>query len=244
MNEIIRSLYERKSVRVFEERPIPAECKKEILLSAMQAPTAGNQQLYTILDITDQELKDKLSVSCDNQPFIAKAPLVLIFCADILKWFDVFKEGGADPREPGCGDLILAIDDALIAAQNTVVAAESLGIGSCYIGDIMEQCELHREMLRLPEYVFPAAMLVYGYPTRQQKERIKPKRCRLEDMVQENYYQKRDGQQLRNMFDKETENRSFEEWSQAFCKRKYNSDFSKEMSRSVQEYLKDYLKIR
>lgn len=108
----------------------------------------------------------------------------------------------------------------------------------------MEQCELHREMLRLPEYVFPAAMLVYGYPTRQQKERIKPKRCRLEDMVQENYYQKRDGQQLRNMFDKETENRSFEEWSQAFCKRKYNSDFSKEMSRSVQEYLKDYLKIR
>ena len=169
MNEIIRSLYERKSVRVFEERPIPAECKKEILLSAMQAPTAGNQQLYTILDITDQELKDKLSVSCDNQPFIAKAPLVLIFCADVLKWFDVFKEGGADPREPGCGDLILAIDDALIAAQNTVVAAESLGIGSCYIGDIMEQCELHRKMLRLPEYVFPAAMLVYGYPTSKRR---------------------------------------------------------------------------
>lgn len=240
MNEIIRSLYDRKSVRVFENRPISAECKKEILMSAMEAPTAGNQQLYTILDITDQKLKDKLAVSCDNQPFIAKAPLILIFCADVLKWFDVFKEGGSDPRKPGCGDLFLAVNDALIAAQNAVVAAESMGIGSCYIGDIMEQCELHREMLHLPSYVFPAAMLVFGYPTDQQKNRKKPERCRLEDMVQENVYQRRDGQQLRKMFDKETKNRSFEEWSQAFCKRKYNSDFLKEMSRSVQEYLKDY----
>lgn len=241
MNKIISSLYERKSVRVFEDRSICEECKKEILLAAMQAPTAGNQQLYTILDITDQALKDKLAVSCDNQPFIAKAPMVLIFCADILKWVDVFKEGGADPRKPGCGDLVLAIDDALIAAQNAVVAAESLGIGSCYIGDIMEQCELHREMLHLPEYVFPAAMLVFGYPTKQQMERPKPKRCRLEDIVQENVYQRKDGKQLRKMFDKETEHRSFEDWSQTFCNRKYNSDFSREMSRSVQEYLKEYL---
>ena len=209
MNEIIRSLYDRKSVRVFENRPISAECKKEILMSAMEAPTAGNQQLYTILDITDQKLKDKLAVSCDNQPFIAKAPLILIFCADVLKWFDVFKEGGSDPRKPGCGDLFLAVNDALIAAQNAVVAAESMGIGSCYIGDIMEQCELHREMLHLPSYVFPAAMLVFGYPTDQQKNRKKPERCRLEDMVQENVYQRRDGQQLRKMFDKETKNRSF-----------------------------------
>lgn len=181
MNEIIRSLYDRKSVRVFENRPISAECKKEILMSAMEAPTAGNQQLYTILDITDQKLKDKLAVSCDNQPFIAKAPLILIFCADVLKWFDVFKEGGSDPRKPGCGDLFLAVNDALIAAQNAVVAAESMEIGSCYIGDIMEQCELHREMLHLPSYVFPAAMLVFGYPTDQQKNRKKPERCRLED---------------------------------------------------------------
>lgn len=240
MNEIIKSLYTRKSVRVFEERPVTDDCKKEILLAAMEAPTAGNQQLYTILDITDQKLKEKLSVSCDNQPFIAKAPMVLIFCADIQKWVDIFEEGGADPRKPGCGDLILAIDDALIAAQNAVVAAESLGIGSCYIGDIMEQCEQHREMLHLPEYVFPAAMLVFGYPTMQQKERLKPKRCRLEDIVQENYYRRREGEELRKMFKKETEHRSFEEWSQAFCDRKYNSDFSREMSRSVQEYLKGY----
>lgn len=238
MNEIIQSLKDRKSVRVYEERPISKEDKEQILLAAMEAPTAGNQQMYTILDITDQQLKERLADSCDHQPFIAKAAMVLIFCADYQKWFDAFKKGGAEPRKPGVGDLMLAVSDTVIAAQNAVVAAESLGIGSCYIGDIMEQCELHREILNLPEYVFPAAMLVFGYPTQQQKERPKPKRCRLEDIVQENTYQRRDGAALRKMFEKETENRSFEEWVQAFCKRKYNSDFSKEMTRSVEEYLK------
>ena len=240
MNEIMKSLYARKSVRVYEEKAIPKEIKREILMAAVQAPTAGNQQMYTILDITDQTLKDKLAISCDNQPFIAKAPLVLIFCADMQKWYDAFLEGGAIPKKPGVGDLMLAVEDAMIAAQNAVVAAESFGIGSCYIGDILEQYETHRELLKLPDYVFPAGMIVFGYPTKQQMERQKPERCKLEDIVQENTYKRRDGAQLRAMFEKETRNRSFENWTQAFCNRKYNSDFSKEMTRSVNEYLKLY----
>lgn len=244
MNEIIKSLWDRKSVRVYEKKEISAADKKLILQSAMEAPTAGNQQMYTILDITDQKLKEKLAVSCDNQPFIAKASMVLIFCADMQKWFDAFVEGGANPRTPAEGDFALSVTDAVIAAQNAVVAAQSLGIGSCYIGDIMEQCEYHRQLLNLPEYVFPAAMLVFGYPTKQQSERKKPKRCRLEDIVQENTYTRRDGMQLRKMFEKETVEvgKTFEEWTNAFCKRKYNSDFSKEMSRSVGEYLKSFQK--
>lgn len=240
MNEIIQSLYDRKSVRVFEKREIPAEDKRLILSAAMEAPTAGNQQMYTILDITSQELKDKLAVSCDNQPFIAQAPLVLVFCADYQKWYDIFQEGGARPRNPGYGELMLAVEDAVIAAQNAVTAAQSLGIGSCYIGDIMERCELHRRLLHLPQYVFPAAMLVFGYPTKQQTERKKPQRCRLEDIVQENTYRRKNGEELRTMFEKELTNRTFEEWSQAFCARKYHADFSREMSRSVGEYLKAF----
>ena len=75
MNEIIKSLYNRKSMRVYEEKSIPQEMKKVILEAAAQAPTAGCQQLYTILDITDEELKKALSETCDYQPFIAKAPM-------------------------------------------------------------------------------------------------------------------------------------------------------------------------
>ena len=240
MNEMIKELHNRKSVRVFTEQKITPEQKREILLAATAAPTAGNQQLYTILDITDEELKKKLAVTCDNQPFIAKAPMVLIFCADAQKWYDLYETGGCEPRKPGAGDLMLAVADSCIAAQNAVTAAQSMGIGSCYIGDIMERCEEHRSLLNLPEYVFPAAMLVFGYPTRQQEERPKPRRCRLEDIVHENGYQRKTADVLERMFDKEYPDGKFEDWIKRFCARKYNSDFAREMSRSVEVYLEAF----
>ena len=150
MNEIVKQLSERKSVRVFEQRKITQEEKNTILEAAVMAPTAGNQQLYTILDITDQSLKEELVKTCDNQPFIAKADMVLIFCADCRKWYDAFVHAGCKPRTPGVGDLMLAVTDTAIAAQNAVTAAWSLGIGSCYIGDVMENCEKQRRLLKLP----------------------------------------------------------------------------------------------
>ena len=82
MNDIVKQLYERKSVRVFTDKEIDENIVDEILTAATMAPTAGNQQLYTILRITDENLKKSLSESCDHQPFIADAKLVLIFCAD------------------------------------------------------------------------------------------------------------------------------------------------------------------
>lgn len=240
MNEVLKQLQERKSVRVFEEREISPEDKAAILEAAVMAPSAGNQQLYTILDITDQEKKERLSQTCDHQPFIADAKLVLIFCADCQKWYEAFLEAGCEPRHPGVGDLLLAVDDALIAAQNAVVAAHSLGIGSCYIGDIMENCEVHRELLNLPSYVFPAAMLVFGYPTEQQLRRPKPERVAMKYIVHENGYRPMGACKLREMFDPKTKVRTYEEWMKAFCDRKYNSDFSREMTRSVNVFLESF----
>ena len=240
MNEIIQSLFDRKSMRVYTEEKISEQDVQTILQAATQAPSPGNQQLYTILRVTDQELKHRLSISCDNQPFIEKADLVLIFCADCLKWYQVYQEAGATPRKPAVGDLMLAVSDANIAAQNAVTAAEALGIGSCYIGDIMENIETQREILGLPKYVFPAAMVVFGYPTEQQKERTKPERFDLKYIVHENNYHELNGAEIREMFAGRTGARSFEDWTQAFCERKYNSDFSKEMSRSVRAALADF----
>lgn len=240
INEVTQQLIERKSVRVFEKRQISKEAKRTILEAAMEAPTAGNQQLYTILDITDQKLKEKLAESCDHQPFIASAPLVLVFCADCLKWLQAYQEAGLTPRDPGVGDLMLAVTDTAIAAQNAVTAAWSLGIGSCYIGDIMEQCETQRKLLCLPEYVFPAVMVVFGYPTAQQMKRKKPKRFELEDIICENTYQRKDGAALRKMFTGRCDGQTYNEWMKKFCNRKYDSDFSREMTRSVGEYLKQF----
>ena len=240
VNPVIENLRARKSVRAFEERPIPEDVKREILLAAMEAPTAGNQQLYTILDITDQALKEKLAVSCDNQPFIAQAPLVLVFCADAKKWHDVYLDCGCAPRRPGKGDIILATQDAVIAAQNAVTAAWSLGVGSCYIGDILDRREEHREMLNLPRYAFPATMVVFGYPSKQQIEREKPARCALTHIVHENAYREMDGAELRDMLGWKAKQQTYEAWCRAFCARKYNSDFAREMNRSVTAYFDEF----
>lgn len=242
MNEILQALERRKSVRVFTDKEISAQDKESILYAALQAPSAGCQLLYTIIDVTDQEKKETLARLCDNQPFIAKAKLMLVFCADCRKWLSFYKEAGLAPRDPGAGDLLLAVEDALIAAQNAVTAAESLGIGSCYIGDVMENAEEMKELLQLPKYVYPACLLVFGYPTGQQIERKKPERFKVSDIVCENNYRDKTGQEIREMFSQRTGMQSYEKWMEAFWKRKYESDFSNEMNRSMEVYIKDFLK--
>ena len=240
MNAVIQSLYNRKSVRAFLDREIPEQDVQLILQAAAEAPTAGNQQLYTVLRITDPEKKHRLSLSCDNQPFIEKAPLVLVFCADCLKWYNAYLAAGCEPRKPDVGDLLLAVSDTNIAAQNAVTAAWSLGIGSCYIGDIMENIETQREILSLPRYVFPAAMVVFGYPTDQPRNREKPRRFDNRFTVQENAYHPLSGEELRQMFADRTAACGFEDWIHAFHTRKYDSGFSREMSRSVRKVLEEF----
>ena len=244
MNEVIRQLHERKSVRVYEDRAIEAEVKTAILEAAIQAPSAGNMALYTILDITDPEMKRKLSVSCDNQPFIATAPMVLIFCADYRRWYDVFCAHVEEVRKPGMGDLFLAQADTLIAAQNAVVAAHSFGIGSCYIGDITENYEYHRELLGLPQYVVPAAMVCFGYPTQQQLSRPKPPRHAVSALVHENGYSMEKAAQMEQMLSLQQgkEGDELADYIRRFCKRKWNSEFSREMSRSCEEMVKAWCK--
>ncbi len=234
MNDVIRQLHQRKSVRVYEDRPIETDVKRAILEAAIQAPSAGNMALYTILDITDREMKKALSVSCDNQPFIATAPMVLIFCADYRRWYDTFCNYVEEVRKPDMGDLFLAEADALIAAQNAVVAAQSFGIGSCYVGDITENFEYHQKLLNLPKYVVPAAMICFGYPTAQQANREKPARFTVEDMVHENGYCMEKSAAMPRMLAQrqEVSEEELAGWVRRFCKRKWNSEFSREMSRS------------
>lgn len=242
MNPVIQQLWERKSIRVYEDRPIEPDAKRAILEAALQAPTAGNMALYTILDITDPAIKEALAKSCDDQPFIATAPMVLIFCADYRRWYDTFCLYAQEVRRPDVGDMLLAQADAIIAAQNAVVAAHSLGVGSCYIGDITENYEYHRDLLNLPGYVVPAAMLCFGYPTQQQADRAKPARFAVADMVHENGYDREKSAAMPRMLSGQTgrEGEALADWIRRFCDRKWNSDFSREMSRSCNEMIRQW----
>ena len=241
MNETIAQLHERRSARAYTDEPVSAADERAILEAACQAPTAGNQQLYSVVVVRDQAEKDELAVTCDNQPFIATAPLVLVFCVDVRRWHQAFVAAGAEPREPGVGDFLLALEDTAIAAQNAVVAAHSLGLGSCYIGDILEHREEQARILGCPRHVVPAVMLVIGHPTEGQLRRVKPVRLPLEDVVFENRYETRDADRLlEDLRPKAPASRDLADWARAFCERKWNSDFSREMTRSAAAILADF----
>ena len=226
MNSTIDVLMNRKSVRAYEDHEIEPEIKEAILAAAMRAPTAGNMMLYSIIDITDQAIKDKLAVNCDNQPFIAKAKMVLVFCADYHRWVQKFKQAGCENvPAPELSDLILATNDTVIAAHAACVAAESFGIGSCYIGDIVENFEDNKSLLNLPEHVAPVCMLVFCYPTEQQKNRNQVSRFPKEMIVYENSYSELNDEQLMSYYPNDR--------AKALFNRKYISDFANEMVRST-----------
>ena len=235
-NVVLKQLRERTSVRAFARRPVPQEVKDAVIGAAFQAPTAGDMMFYTIIDVTDQAVKEQLAVFCDHQPFIAKAPLVLTFVADCDRWYRTYQAAGLTVRQPGPGDLVLACADAVIAAQNTVVAAQALGLGSCYIGDILENCDAVRQLLGLPEFAMPAVLVVYGYPTQQQRDRPKPARFARSHIVHENTYRPMDADELLGMYAERGDRESID----ALCKRKYLSAFSLEMNRSVAQYLEHF----
>lgn len=222
-------LDKRQSLRAYADRPVSPETRRAVLEAAISAPTAGALMLYAIIEIEDAALKEALSHTCDEQPFIAKAPWVVLFAADYQRLYDGWLALGKTPkRKPGVGDLLLACDDALIAAQTAVVAAEALGLGSCYIGDIMENAEKHAELLCLPDYVFPAALLCFGYPP-EGYSRKKVPRLPPEAVVHTNTYNSKPfagGDYARDMAEK--------------ALKKFEADFSVEMTRSVEQWLKKW----
>jgi len=253
VNETINLIQNRRSVRTFSDKPIDRETTDTILHAAMRAPTAGNMMLYSIIEVVEQDIKEKLAKSCDNQPFIAQASLLLLFLADYQRWFDFFiasdvmaccEAEGLPLRYPGEGDLLLACCDALIAAQTAVIAAESLGIGSCYIGDIMEQYEYHKALFDLPQYVFPVALLCFGYPRETASSPQPSPRFAPSYIHFENKYRRLDDDALTEMF-APRERRHYpgvaRNFGQYVYARKFSADFAVEMTRSVRKALETWI---
>jgi nitroreductase len=255
MNEVLNLIDQRNSLRHYADKEVPEEVLEGILHSAMRAPTAGNMMMYSIVVIKDQKIKESLSESCDHQPFIAKAPVLLLFLADLEKWHRYFKISGVEAFTEKCGksyqpptraDLMLAISDAMAAAQNAVISAESLGLGTCYIGDIMENYEMHKELLNLPKFAFPIAMLTLGYPAEGHSTKRRERFDQKFVVFNDRYRELGDGE-IREMFAEQeklyVKQNAYgaDNYAQMFYARKSGSDFMAEMKRSVEEMLSHWI---
>jgi nitroreductase len=254
MNPTLDVLMKRKSIRSYADQKIGDSEKQAIFQAMMRAPTAGNMMLYSVIEVDDQDLKNRLAITCDDQPFIAKAPLVLLFLADYQRWYDYYciagvpemcKEKELEMRRPAEGDLFLAICDTLIAAQTAVVAAEALGIASCYIGDILEEFEIHQELFGLPVYAVPITMVCFGYPAADETMRRLTPRFALETILHQNHYHRLTGAELEEMMRPRNDQMTaagsrrdgMKNVGQFNYMRKFSAKFTIEMTRSVQKMM-------
>jgi len=253
-NTIIDLIESRRTIRAYSSKPLTQDEIDTIIQGAIRAPTAGNLMMYSIIQVSDQKLKDKLVKTCDNQPHIAKAPLVLLFLADMQRWWDYFKvskvkekcdEIDKEFQTPQESDLLLACCDALIAAQNSVIAAEALGIGSCYIGDIMENYEIHREMFNLPKWVFPITLLCYGHPKGDKNKIPLTTRFPQKYILFTNQYSRLSKENFKDMLKNDPRKivvKKAENMGQQLYLGKLGAEYSVEMRRSVKVALNEWLK--
>ena len=158
-------MMKRRSVRVFKDQEISESIIEQLVDVANQAPTGGNIQPLSIILVRNPEGRKKLAELSGGQPWVRDAPLTLIFCLDfyrIKKWAELCQ---TDFRgELAINHFLIAYADLMVAAQNVVILAEGLGLGSVYIGSMQNEIDEIRHFFEIPEYVLPLMLLSVGYP--------------------------------------------------------------------------------
>lgn len=161
---MITTILNHRSIRKYSEREIPQHILDEILKAASRASTTGNMQVYSIIVTKDPGLKEKLWEAHFKQNMVKQAPVVLTFCADFNRFNKWCSFRDAHPGYDNFLSFITAATDALLAAQNCALAAESHGLGICYLGTTVYNADKIIEILDMPESVVPVTTLVAGYP--------------------------------------------------------------------------------
>jgi nitroreductase len=158
-------MMKRRSVRIFKDQEIPNSIIEQLLDVANNAPSGGNIQPLSIILVRSLEGRKKLAELSGGQPWVSYAPLSIIFCLDfyrVKKWAEMCQ---TDFRGEGAvNHFLIAYADLMVAAQSVVILAESLGLGSVYIGSIQHEMDETRNFFEIPEYVLPMMVLSIGYP--------------------------------------------------------------------------------
>jgi len=172
-NPTLDLIYKHTSVRRYKTDPLPASVIETIITAAQCASTSSNLQTYSVIAVTDSGKRIRLSELCGNQAHIREAPTFLAWCADLARLDRVCQLRGYTQVTEYVENFLIAAVDVAIAAQNAALAAESLGLGICYIGTIRNNPAEVIELLGLPRLTFPILGMTLGWPDKQVN--IKPR---------------------------------------------------------------------
>jgi len=167
-NTTIDLLCNRTSCRDFLDKPIAPEMMQSILESGIHAANGGNLQPYSIIKIEKRETRARLADLCGRQSFIADAPTSLMFCIDwhrIERWAKL--EGAPFTAADSFKMFWISIQDVVLCAQQMATAADSLGLGSVYVGFVLEPMLELCKLMQLPQGVMPVVMLCLGHPAQK-----------------------------------------------------------------------------
>lgn len=161
---MLDKLNQHRTIRKYTDQQIAPELLNKLLETACRASNTGNMQAYSIIVTTDNDLKKQLSPAHFNQPMITQAPVVLTFCADFNRFTKWCEQRDADPGYDNFQSFMATAIDTLIAAQTFCIAAESVGLGICYLGTTTYNAREIIDTLKLPELVVPITTITVGYP--------------------------------------------------------------------------------
>ena len=202
-NEAINLLLSHKSIRSYKADPLPEGTLETLLAAAQSAATSSNLQLWSLVAITDPIKKTELAKIAGNQKHIEQCPLFLVWLADLSRNQRMGAEEGVEMEVmPFVETFLVAAIDAALAAQNAVIAAESLQLSTVYIGAMRNNPEKVAELLQLPPEVFGVFGLCIGYASPDIKAEVKP-RLPQAALAFHEVYGNPDEQRLRINYDQE-----------------------------------------
>ncbi|MAO12116.1 oxygen-insensitive NADPH nitroreductase [Marinobacter sp.] len=198
MNPTIELLKSHRSIRKFKDQQIPRELFEDLIRAGQCAATSNHVQAYTIIHVVNPENRRKLAELAGGQTYVESCSDFLVFCADMKRATESAEKAGADVIRGMTEQLLVASVDAALIAQNVVVAAESEGLGICYIGGIRNNPQEVSDLLKLPEHVYPVFGLCLGYPDQQPE--VKP-RLPLAAILKQDVYDDSQDEHLVASFD-------------------------------------------
>ncbi len=185
MNPTIEQLKSHRSIRKFIDQPVSRELLEELIRAGQGAATSSHVQAYTVIHVKNAENREKIAELAGGQSYVATCGAFLMFCADMKRPTEAAERTGARVVRGMTEQLLVASVDTALMAQNVAVAAESEGLGICYIGGVRNNPQQISDLLGLPDHVYPVFGMCLGYPAHQPD--VKP-RLPVEAILKEDSY--------------------------------------------------------
>ncbi|CAM4290399.1 oxygen-insensitive NADPH nitroreductase [Vreelandella rituensis] len=186
MNPVIDLLKSHRSIRKFTDQPVSKELLKELIRAGQGAATSSHVQAYSVIHVKNSENRQKVAELAGGQAYVSTCGAFLVFCADMKRPTDAAEHTGAQVVRGMTEQLLVATVDTALMAQNVAIAAESIGLGICYIGGIRNNPQQISDLFSLPDHVYPVFGMCLGYPADQPD--VKP-RLPVEAILKEDTYQ-------------------------------------------------------